>query len=133
MTNYKVTSGQVTDLKLSANSSEEAAIICIESWNSRPEILGSEIVVIDLNEPGSLRRYNTAALRRQIRLKPREITESQMANAMRWAQALQLDDTKSSVISQLKLLAGEAYVNHQDDRAAVLRQAVDELIKPATA
>ncbi len=130
MAEYKVVSGKVTDLHTTASSPEEAAIQCVEMWSNHLENLGTEIVVIPEIGEG-LHRYTLQMIMQKVKERPRANWVASAHSASRiFEQKRQRGIALNSVLSQLKLLAGEAYVEHRDDQAAILRQAVDILTKP---
>lgn len=127
---YKVTSGKITNLELNTESPEEAAILCVELWRHKLDNLGREIVVIPLDSLGNLYKYNLSAILQKTQAGPKK---DWMTAAHKAGQLFEQESTKrsveNSVIKQLKLLTGEAYAEHRDERAAILRQALDELTK----
>jgi hypothetical protein len=130
MPEYKVVSGKVTDLHTTASSPEEAAIQCVEMWSNHLENLGTEIVVIPEIGEG-LYKYTLQTILQKVKDRPKvDWVPAALTAGRAWETERQRNIRTKSVIDQLKLLAGEAYVEHRDDRAAILRQAVDVLIKP---
>jgi len=127
---YRVTSGKITDLELNTELPEEAAILCVELWLHKLDSLGLEIVVIPSDSFGGLYKYNLDVILQKIQARPKKdwVTAAHKAGQL-FEQESTKRSVENSVVKQLKLLAGEAYAEHKDERAAILRQALDELTK----